>query len=66
MKSVKIDRFKYGLRVECMGLIIYKGNRFHEKCSFENILEWAEFIHPHPAKKKPHKTHHQEQGWSSN
>ena len=35
LESMKIDKFKYGPRVEYMDLIIFKGNRFHEKGFFD-------------------------------
>ena len=31
VESIRIDKFKYGPRVEYMDLVIFKGNRFHEK-----------------------------------
>ena len=34
VKSIKIEKFKYGPRVEYMDLIIYKGNTFQEKVFF--------------------------------
>ena len=35
VKSIKIDKFKYGSRVEYMDLIIFKGNRFYQKGLFD-------------------------------
>ena len=31
VKSIKIDKFKYGSKVEFMDLVIFKGNRFRQK-----------------------------------
>ena len=32
---MRIDKFKNGPRVEYMDLVIFKGNRFHEKGFFD-------------------------------
>ena len=58
VKSIKIDKFKYGSRVEYMDLIIFKGNRFYQKGLFDiKIFQKEQNLYAYIPQKSNHKKH---------
>ena len=61
VKSIKIDKFKYGSKVEFMDLVIFKGNRFCQKGLLDiKIFQKEQNLYAYIPQKSNHKnTHHQ-------
>ena len=58
VKSIKIDKFKYGPRVEYMDLIIFKGNRFSQSGLFDiKIFQKPQNLYAYIPQKSNHKKH---------
>ena len=58
VKSIKIDKFKYASKVEYMDLIIFKGNRFHQKGLFDiKIFQKEQNLYAYIPLKSNHKKH---------
>ena len=58
VESIKIDKFKHGSKVEYMDLVIFKGNRFHQKGLFDiNIFPKEQNLYAYIPKKSNHKNH---------
>ena len=58
MKSIKIDEFKYGPRVEYLDLIIYKDNRFHDQGFFDiKIFQKEQNLYAYIPQTSNHKKH---------
>ena len=58
VEYIKIDKFKYGSKVEYMDLVIFKGNRFHQKGLFDiKIFQKEQNLYAYIPKKSNHKKH---------
>ena len=58
VESIKIDKFKYGSKLEYMDLVIFKGNRFHQKGLFDiKIFQNEQNLYAYIPKKSNHKKH---------
>ena len=58
VKSIKIDKFKYGSKVEFMDLVIFKGNRFHQKGLLDiKIFQKEQNLYAYIPQKSNHKKH---------
>ena len=56
VKSIKIDKFKYGPRVEHMDLTIFKGNRFSQSGLFDiKIFQKPQNLYAYIPQKSNHK-----------
>ena len=58
VESIKIDKFKYGSRVDFMDLTIFKGNRFYRKGLFNvKIFQKEQNLYAYIPQKSNHKKH---------